>query len=126
MGLQDGGVAKWSKAEVCKTSIHRFESGRRLTRNRRFNAGVAEQVDAGDLKSPGRNSPCRFDSGPRYTFPFKPPPFPVRLPCERRIFWAISSVWLERLLDTQEVSGSSPPSPTKVLQYRMEFQEIRW
>ncbi len=25
-----GDVAKWSKAEVCKTSIRRFESGRRL------------------------------------------------------------------------------------------------
>ena len=26
----DGDVAKWFKAEVCKTSIRRFESGRRL------------------------------------------------------------------------------------------------
>jgi hypothetical protein len=25
-----GGVAKWSKATVCKTVIRRFESGRRL------------------------------------------------------------------------------------------------
>ncbi len=25
-----GGVAKWSKAKVCKTFIHRFESDRRL------------------------------------------------------------------------------------------------
>ena len=28
--LWRGGVAKWSKAEVCKTSIHRFKSDRRL------------------------------------------------------------------------------------------------
>lgn len=26
--------------------------------------------------------------------------------------WAISSVWLEHLLDTQGVTGSSPVSPT--------------
>ena len=25
-----GGVAKWTKARVCKTRIHRFESDRRL------------------------------------------------------------------------------------------------
>lgn len=28
--FQHGGVAKWPKAEVCKTFIHRFESDRRL------------------------------------------------------------------------------------------------
>ncbi len=40
-----------AKAAVCKTAIPRFESGCRL-----FNfAGVAEVVDAGDLKSPGGN-----------------------------------------------------------------------
>jgi hypothetical protein len=26
----DGDVVKWFNTEVCKTSIHRFESGRRL------------------------------------------------------------------------------------------------
>ena len=106
-----------AKAEVCKTSIHRFESDRRLTRcdvhytikllrqvreacfficaaggygraylshrkatfflplcmkintlNRlnELNAGVAELVDATDLKSVGHSCPCRFEPGPRY------------------------------------------------------------
>ena len=36
-----GGVAKWSKAEVCKISIQRFESARRLQKIIRF-AGVVE------------------------------------------------------------------------------------
>ena len=36
-----------AKAEVCKTSIQRFKSARRLN----FFAGMAEQVDARDLKS---------------------------------------------------------------------------
>ncbi len=30
---------------------------------------------------------------------------------------AISSVWLERLLDTQEVTGSIPASPTEIRDY---------
>jgi hypothetical protein len=38
------------KAAVCKTAIHRFESGRRL---QVFFAGVAELADAADLKSAG-------------------------------------------------------------------------
>ncbi len=38
------------KAGVCKTPIHRFESGRRL---QFVNAGVAELADAADLKSAG-------------------------------------------------------------------------
>ena len=37
-----------AKGRVCKTLIHRFESGRRLI------AGVAKLVDARDLKSLGR------------------------------------------------------------------------
>ena len=28
--IHDGDVVKWLNTEVCKTSIHRFESGRRL------------------------------------------------------------------------------------------------
>ena len=45
-GSRDGDVAKWSKAAVCKTAIHRFESGRRL-----HFAGVAKLASARDLKS---------------------------------------------------------------------------
>ena len=41
-----GDVAKWSKAEVCKTSIRRFESARRLQYGR--GGGM---VDTKDLKS---------------------------------------------------------------------------
>ena len=40
-----------AKAEVCKTFIHRFESDRRLIFL--LFAGVAELVDARDLKSLG-------------------------------------------------------------------------
>ena len=53
-----------AKAEVCKTSIHRFDSDRRL--HKLSLAGVAKLVDARDLKSLGLLSPCRFDSGPRH------------------------------------------------------------
>jgi hypothetical protein len=42
-----------AKAEVCKTSIHRFDSDRRLHKKKGANAGVAELVDARDLKSLG-------------------------------------------------------------------------
>ena len=35
-----------------------------------FVAGVAELVDALDLKSSGTFLPCRFESGPRYTILF--------------------------------------------------------
>ena len=42
-----------AKAEVCKTSIHRFESDRRLNRFSAYLAGVVEQVDTRDLKSLG-------------------------------------------------------------------------
>jgi hypothetical protein len=105
--VKTGGVAKWPKAEVCKTSIHRFKSDRRLASTlqgyQQDKAGVAELVDAGDLKSPGPKCPCRFDSGPRYNFEEF---------AARRIFGAISSAWLEHLLDTQGVTGSSPASPT--------------
>ena len=48
-GSRDGDVAKWSKAAVCKTAIHRFESGRRL-----HFAGVAKLASARDLKSCAR------------------------------------------------------------------------
>ena len=49
------------KAEVCKTSIHRFDSDRRLSRFS-LSAGVAELVDARDLKSLGYfiTVPVRF------------------------------------------------------------------
>ena len=53
-----------AKAEVCKTSIHRFDSDRRLYLLSL--AGVAKLVDARDLKSLGPFGPCRFDSGPRH------------------------------------------------------------
>ncbi len=39
-----------AKAEVCKTSIHRFDSDRRLFS---IHAGVAKLADARDLKSLG-------------------------------------------------------------------------
>jgi hypothetical protein len=55
-----------AKAEVCKTSIHRFDSDRRLKVKKETSAGVAELVDARDLKSLGLFSSCRFDSGPRH------------------------------------------------------------
>ena len=55
-----------AKAEVCKTSIHRFDSDRRLQPKGETFAGVAELVDARDLKSLGPLGPCRFDSGPRH------------------------------------------------------------
>ena len=48
-----GDVPKWSKGAVCKTVIHRFESGRRLN-GLVGPAGVVELVDTGDLKSPDR------------------------------------------------------------------------
>ena len=54
-----------AKAEVCKTSIHRFDSDRRLSEKTIY-AGVAELADARDLKSLGYLYPCRFDSGPRH------------------------------------------------------------
>ena len=38
------------KAAVCKTAIHRFESGRRLQMFGCDSAGVAELADAADLK----------------------------------------------------------------------------
>ena len=48
------------KAEVCKISIHRFDSDRRL--NELSLAGVAKLVDARDLKSLGllKSVPVRF------------------------------------------------------------------
>ena len=52
------------KAEVCKTSIHRFDSDRRL----KLKPGWRNLVDARDLKSLGLFSPCRFDSGPRHHY----------------------------------------------------------
>ena len=44
-----GDVAKWSKAAVCKTAIHRFESGRRLHLNVVIGgwAGVVERFTQG-------------------------------------------------------------------------------
>ena len=39
--------------------------------NKPIAAGVAELVDALDLKSSGRFLPCRFESGPRYKVLFK-------------------------------------------------------
>ena len=53
-----GGVAKWSKATVCKTVIHGFESHRRL-----FVSGKwRNMVYAQDLKSWGASAPCGFES----------------------------------------------------------------
>ena len=51
------------KGAVCKIAILRFESGCRL----QMLAGVAELVDAWDLKSHGSLLPCRFESGPRHS-----------------------------------------------------------
>jgi hypothetical protein len=64
-----------AKAEVCKTSMHRFESDRRLLHAPISDgrvlfgllAGVAELVDAKDLKSFGPQGPCGFKSRPRYS-----------------------------------------------------------
>ena len=74
-----GDVAKWSKAAVCKTAIHRFESGRRLQFFRAcgaipaaasnlyvVSAGVTELVDVRDLKSRVPKGACGFDSHPRH------------------------------------------------------------
>src|SRR5262245_49280400 len=59
------------KGEVCKTFIRRFESARRLHLSGALGgwtdfAGVAELVDARDLKSRGPKGPCRFESGLRH------------------------------------------------------------
>ena len=56
------------KAEVCKTSIQRFESARRLHYRQAgyADAGVAELGDAADLKSAGPLGPWGFDYLPRY------------------------------------------------------------
>ena len=57
-----------AKAEVCKTSIQRFESARRLHIQKGVvgPAGVAELGDAADLKSAGPLGPWGFDSLPRH------------------------------------------------------------
>jgi hypothetical protein len=63
-------------------------------------AGVAKLVDAQDLKSCSPQGECRFDSGPRHT---------------KRDPRALSSVWLERFLDMEEVTGSNPVEPTTLM-----------
>src|SRR5207247_8772868 len=57
-----------AKAEVCKTSIQRFESARRLHCRGASaeGAGVAELGDAADLKYAGPDGPWGFDSLPRH------------------------------------------------------------
>src|SRR5512132_289969 len=57
-----------AKAEVCKTSIQRFESARRLHSRPAgaAGAGVAELGDAADLKSAGPLGSWGFDSPPRH------------------------------------------------------------
>ena len=58
--LFSGDVAKWSKAAVCKTAIHRFESGRRL---HTLMAGEWRNwLDARDLKSLVLKGTCGFNS----------------------------------------------------------------
>ena len=57
------------KAEVCKTSIQRFESARRLHREQqggRGRAGVAELGDAAGLNPAGPSGPWGFNSPPRH------------------------------------------------------------
>ena len=63
------------------------------------NAGVAKLVDAQDLKSCFPQGECRFDSGPRHVHLVR--------------YRALSSVWLERFLDMEEVTGSNPVEPTR-------------
>ena len=64
-----GDVAKWTKAEVCKTSIRRFESARRLQPVLPLRSGTASPSVRSGL--PG------FGSTPARTAPFRTAP-PIR------------------------------------------------
>ena len=64
--IVDGGIAKWSKATVCKTVIHRFESGSRLQNTTVTLAGMAKLAYARDLKSCVPKGTCGFDSHSRH------------------------------------------------------------
>ena len=62
---EQGDVAKWTKAEVCKTSIRRFESARRLQPISPFRSGTAFPSNRHDspLSARRRSGPL-FQAGP--------------------------------------------------------------